>query len=477
MVKRIILKPGEEDRIRRGHPWVYGSEVAGVLQAGPSGPVPAELKPGETADIESSRREYLGRAFVNPSSKILARIYSPSKEGADKGFFKRRIREALERRLFAGLDPRRDSLRLVFAEADFLPGLIIDRFTGWPAGPVEALLSPPGAASVSPRTEGRPGFESLVEAQGPPKSWLVVQFLCAGMEVRRDLILDALGEVFAGPEAPEGILEKSAPVRELEGLPLRDGDVPGSDGDKPGEGDSSGDPIRGILRGSIPPGGIVIFENGIPFALDLPGGQKTGHFLDQRENHALAAAFAPRLVPGGETLRVLDAFSYTGGFGIHICRPGLPAELWCVDSSGPALEGVRRNAALNGLPVRTIRADVFDYLREAERRKEQFDLIILDPPAFAKNRASLPGALRGYREINLRALTLLSPGGLLVTCSCSQALGPEQFRRMITDAAADAGRRIHELAFRSQPPDHPILAGYDESRYLTCGFYRVGGGR
>ena len=453
-MKRIILKPGEEQRILLGHPWVYDNEISRVL-AGP-GPKPeaADLLPGELADVESSAREYLGRAWVNPNSKIRARIYSPSKEGVDKGFFKRRIREAIERRIGPlGYELRRESARLVFAEADFLPGLIIDRFVGWP---LEALQ-----AAVTKRPFS---FEDAEAALGPPVSWLSVQFLCWAVDERKELILEALEEVLAAPLSPgrepigqpQGIVEKSgAKVRELEGLPLREG----------------------LVRGSFPAQGIVIFENDLPFAVHLAEGQKTGHFLDQKENRRLAAAFVKALLAeeteaGG--LRVLDACAYTGGFGIHAARAGASSVV-CVDSSAPALETLGINAALNGVSaaVKTVEAEVFEYLRAAERKKERYDLIVLDPPAFAKTKASLDAAIRGYKEINLRAISLLNPGGILVTCSCSQAMDETRFKRMVSEAAADAERRLIQLEFRYQAPDHPILMGYDESFYLKCGFYRA----
>jgi 23S rRNA (cytosine1962-C5)-methyltransferase len=211
----------------------------------------------------------------------------------------------------------------------------------------------------------------------------------------------------------------------------------------------------------------VIFENGLPFAVHLEEGQKTGHYLDQRDNRRYAAAYAR----GG---RVLDAFSYTGGFGIHAAAAGA-ASVVSVDTSSSALETGRKNAALNGAgeKISEIEADVFDWLRRAERQKEEFDLVVLDPPAFAKSRSSLNEALRGYKEINLRAIKLVKPGGVLVSCSCSQALDETRFKYMAAEAAADAGRRLVQLDFRYQAPDHPILLGYNESLYLKCGFYRV----
>jgi 23S rRNA (cytosine1962-C5)-methyltransferase len=451
-MKRIILKNGEEKRILAGHPWVYDNEVDRVL-AGPGDAPLAVLESGEPVDVESSRKTYLGRAFVNPRSKIIARIYSPSKEGADKGFFKRRIRDAINRRIIAGYDLERESARLVFGEADFLPGLIVDRFIGWPLADLEAAV--PDRPLL---------FEAALSVLGTPRSWLAVQFLTYGAEVRREDILAALEEVLETPVHPAradpqlihlgppvGIVEKSAArTRELEGLPLREG----------------------LICGNVPAGAIVIFENGLPFAVNLEEGQKTGHFLDQRDNRQLAAAY----VTGA---RVLDACSYTGGFGIHACRRQMEAggagSAVLADVSAAALALARKNAALNGLEDRitTIEADIFELLPRYERAKERFDLIILDPPAFAKTRSALEGAVRGYKEINMRAIKLLHPGGILVSCSCSHAMDEGRFKRMVEEAAADADRRLIQLDFRYQAADHPILLGYGESQYLKCGIYRM----
>ncbi|GHV25018.1 SAM-dependent methyltransferase [Spirochaetia bacterium] len=465
-MKRIVLKRGEEKRIREGHPWVYDNEVEKILEGAGSSNA-AVLLPGENADVESFRKEYLGRALVNPNSKIIARIYSPSKEGMDKGFFKRRIREAVSGRIDAGFDLHRESARLVFAEADFLPGLIIDRFVGWPFKELES------AVSLRPIT-----FEAAETALGTPQSWVAIQFLSYGIDSRREEIIAALEEVleqdgFIIPDGiplgkSAGIIEKStAKVRELEGLPLQEG----------------------LVRGSFPAGaaqgdaGIVIFENGLSFMLNLIDGQKTGHFLDQRDNRRIAAGYARAAGTaagsadgGSPALRVLDAFCYTGGFGIHAARAG-DVQVTCVDVSAEALETVRKNAVLNGMEnsITVVEADVFEYLRSAEKQKAQYDLIILDPPAFAKTRSALDGALRGYKEINLRAINMLNPGGVLVTCSCSHALDEIRFRYMITGAAADAGKRLIMLDFRQQPADHPVLVGYGESLYLKCGVYRVVG--
>ena len=454
-MKRIILRQGEEDRILLGHPWVYGNEIDSVLE----GKEQSQLVPGECADVESSRKKYLGRAIVNPNSKITARLYSPSKEGIDKGFFKRRIREAvLKRKFFRNLSV--ESARLVFAEADFLPGLIIDCFAGWPLAEIEA------AVTQRPLT-----FELLQSALGAPRFWLSVQFLVWGMDSRKEMIIEALqevitiaasadtkdGEVYPAAFVPEsslcGIIEKSAAhVRELEGLPLREG----------------------VLQGSFPETGIVIFEGGLPFIVDCAQGQKTGFFLDQRDNHILCGKYAEMLQKEtGKELRILDACSYTGGFGLHAI--GYQGKLTMLDVSAAALETAKKNAMLAGAAdrVTAAEANVFDELRNLVKRKEQFDMVILDPPAFAKSRSSLEEALRGYKEINLRAIRLVRCGGVFITCSCSQAVDEIIFRQTITDAAADAERRLIQLDFRFQAQDHPVLTGYGESLYLKCGFFRV----
>ncbi|MDR0525262.1 MAG: class I SAM-dependent rRNA methyltransferase [Spirochaetaceae bacterium] len=428
-MKRIILKAGEEKRLLAGHPWVYDNEVDRIL--GNSGS--ASLQAGEIADVETPEKTYIGRAFVNPASKIIARLYSPSKEGVDKGFFKGRIRKALARRFM--YDLTRESARIVFAEADFLPGLMVDRFVGWDLAEAERAVS------------NRPlAFRDVQNALGPPRAWLAVQFLIAGMDCRRDDIVLALEEVFAKDFGPlAGIVEKSgAAVRELEGLPKREG----------------------LLKGTLPSEGILLFENDFPFCARLEQGQKTGHYLDQKDNRRRLSRYVP---VGG---RVLDACAYTGGFGIHALRYGA-GEAVAVDASRPALDAAQKNADLNGLDRRItfIEANIFDHLRSYSRH-DGFDMIILDPPGFAKSRSMLEEALRGYKEINLQAMRLLRPGGTLVTCSCSQVLGENRFKRMLTEAASDADCRLIQLDFRGQSGDHPILLGYDESNYLKCAFYR-----
>ena len=365
-------------------------------------------EPGAEVEVLDARRRSLGSAFFNPKSKIRARIYSRIPRAADAAFFAEALERSLawRRRFF---DPERQSLRLAFGEADGLPGLTVDSFVG------------------------EPEDRSVRSGRG---RWLSAQFLCLGVDARKAAILEALAKVFPS----DGIAERSdAPVRALEGLP----------------------PAIGVLAGSVP-AIALIEENGLRFGLDMLGGQKTGWFLDQRSNRAAAARFA-----GGR--RVLDAFCNAGGFGLACAAAGASSVL-AVDSSADAAASVSANAARNGLGrlVEVRAANAFDLLHTLEKSREKFGLIVLDPPAFAKNRASVEGAKRGYKELNLRSLKLLEEGGILVTCSCSHWFGPEPFARMLDEAAEDSGRRMRIIEERTQDLDHPIVSGYGESRYLKC---------
>lgn len=398
---RIQLKPREEDRILGGHPWIYDNEIART-EGGVSS--------GAEARAYGSRGRFLGSGTLSPSSKIRVRLHSRSDEDWDAAFTRRTLDSALSLRRRCR-DLRSESARILFGEADGLPGLIADRFAGTPLDP-----------------DGQPA--------GDPGSWIVLQVLAAGAEARKAAVVEALTDALS----PDGILERSdAPVRQREGLPL----------------------VVGILSGSVPER-IEIRENGLSFVVNLAAGQKTGWFLDQRENRAAAAAYAP-----GRT--VLDAFCNAGGFGLCAARAGA-ASVLAVDSSEAAVSQVRENARRNGLEslVEARATNAFDFLRDLERDNRRFGMIILDPPAFAKNRAALEGAARGYKEINLRALRLLEPGGVLVTCSCSWWFDRERFRSMLEYAASDSGRRLRYLEDRTQAPDHPVVSGYPESRYLKC---------
>jgi 23S rRNA (cytosine1962-C5)-methyltransferase len=397
---RAVLKPREELRIKRGHPWAYDNEIAFVEGSPP---------PGAEISLFDSKASFLGKGFYNPSSKIRIRLYSRTGEKADKAFFEKSFNDALawRRRFF---DDKKESQRLVFGEADNVPGLIVDLFVG------RADVADP--------------------ERTPPGRWLSCQFLSLGVELRKAEIVESLIEVFA----PDGIVERSeAPVRALEGL----------------------EASTGLLYGTVPEN-VLIREGEALFSVDLSEGQKTGWFLDQRANRAAAAKYASGAA-------VLDVFCNQGGFGILAAKAGA-ARVLAVDSSRGALAAAARNAALNGVESRysVEEANAFDYLRNLEKEKAKFDLIILDPPAFAKSRSSVEQAYKGYKEINLRAMRLLNRGGILVSCSCSYWFDEHRFESMIEDAAFDCGRRIRLIEARTQDMDHPIVSGYAESKYLKC---------
>ncbi|MHB9023863.1 MAG: class I SAM-dependent rRNA methyltransferase [Armatimonadota bacterium] len=266
----------------------------------------------------------------------------------------------------------------------------------------------------------------------------VLQTLSQGTDRLKELWVELLEELYH----PASVSERNdVNVRQHENLPQQ----------------------KGVLAGTLPPE-LTIRMNGISFAVDLLGSQKTGAFLDQRENYAAAAQYA--------TGRALDAFTFAGGFALHLA-PRVDSVL-AVDSSEEACALARRNAALNGADnIEVLAANVFDLLRDLDRQRERFDIIVLDPPAFTKSRAASGGAYRGYKEINLRALHLLNPGGILVTCSCSYHMSEEQFVAMLADAAADVRRPLRIIEQRHQARDHPVLLGVPETQYLKCVIARV----
>jgi 23S rRNA (cytosine1962-C5)-methyltransferase len=388
----IIMKRGEELRIRQGHPWVFDNEIARV-EGKPS--------PGGEVRVADSGGNLLGYGFYNPVSKIRARIFSKTSPRADGPFFSERFRDALEyRRRYFNVES--ESLRMVFGEADSVPGLVVDRF-------VDSSLR---------------------------GTWLSAQFLSLGVDQRKSEIIAALAEVFQ----PDGIVERSeAPVRALEGL----------------------EPATGIVAGSVPET-IIIEENGAKFEVDLAGGQKTGWFLDQRANRSAVARWA-------RDRSVLDVFCNQGGFGI-LCGINGATAVRGVDGSREVLAAAAANAEINKIADRyeAVEANAFDYLRQIEKAGEHFDMVILDPPAFAKSRSAVESAARGYKEINVRGMRLLNKGGLLATCSCSFWFDAWRFDRMLAQAAEDCGKRFRVLYEGLQDLDHPIVSGYGESRYLKC---------
>ena len=288
---------------------------------------------------------------------------------------------------------------------------------------------------VFSESDGLPGL--IVDAFGDV---LCVQFLCLGIDRFREDVLDALTEALH----PAAIYERSdAPVRELEGL----------------------NQTAGLLRGRMPER-VEILENGVRFLVDVKEGQKTGYFLDQKENRAAIAPFV-------RDKEVLDCFTHTGAFALHAAHFGAKA-VTAVDISEFACECARKNAELNGFTqIEFVTANAFDYLKEKSLSGPCFDVVILDPPAFTKSRATVDAAARGYKEINLRGMKLVRPGGYLVTCSCSQHMSPEAFLNVVKDAAKDARVSLMQVEYRTQGRDHPILPAAPETQYLKCGIFRI----
>lgn len=386
---KAVLNQGREKRVFTGHPWIFRSDIHHV---------DGDFTPGDMVDVVSSRGRFLAKAFYNPSSQIALRIMTEKEEPVDSAFIHRRVHEAVEyRRTFADLH----SCRLIFAESDRLPALIVDSF-----GDV-----------------------------------LVLQCLALGMERFKKDIVDALVEEMH----PRGIWERNdVPVRRLEGL----------------------DECTGLLYGEVPDR-VEMVENGVHFLVDVKEGQKTGFFLDQKENRAAIAPFVT-----GQ--RVLDCFTHTGSFALHAGYYGA-SEVTGVDISAYACAFATENARLNHLEDRVhfVEANAFDLLSEKSRQGETWDVIILDPPAFTKTRAQVESATRGYKEINLRALKMVRPGGYLVTCSCSQHIHPDAFLDIVRDAAHDARVRLRQVEYRTQGKDHPILPAAPETQYLKCGIFQV----
>lgn len=448
----IVLNKQRKKRMEQGHPWIFRSEVDRIE---------GEPAPGSLVPIHNHKGAYLATGYYNPQSQIVSRVVSHTPiADMDAAFFADRLARCLElRRRFV---TNTDSFRLVHGEADMLPGLVVDKF-----------------ADV-----------------------LVVQLLTLGMDLRRDAIVQALVDVMR----PSGIYERSdVPVRELEGLPQ----------------------TKGLMYGQCPRH-VRIVENGLQLEVDIEQGQKTGYFFDQRENRA---SIAPLMTGWGrrsgielkenpdnggkvpvnangkvvtfpywDGATVLECFSHTGSFTLHACKYGAK-KVTCLDISEHAIDSARRNVALNGFEDRVefVVADAFDYLREQVRGADErslrgqaaekkvdtskpleksgrtWDVVILDPPAFAKSRGAVEGACRGYKDINLHGMRLVNEGGFLVTASCSYHMKPELFLQTIHEAAADAGKTLRLIEWRAAGKDHPHVLGVDEGNYLKFAVFEVTG--
>lgn len=390
MACKFYLYRGKGRNAENGHLWIYANEIENF---------DGEYENGDIIEIYNFRQEFIGKGFINDASKIAIRIMTRDiNEKIDEDFFRKRLKAASDYRKKV-IDY--SSCRFLFGEADFVPGMIIDKY----------------------------------------EDYYVIQSLALGIDKYKDIIVKLLMQEYAA----KGVYERSdARVRELEGMEQTKGFLT--------------EPFETTLE---------IVENGVKYSVDIENGQKTGFFLDQKENRAAIH----RLCKDAD---VLDCFTHTGSFALNAGIAGAKSVLG-VDISDYAVECCRKNAELNGLSdtVKFESHNAFDVLREWSREGRQYDVVILDPPAFTKSRSTINGATRGYKEINLRGIKLVKPGGYFVTCSCSHFMYPDLFRDTIAEAALDAKRTLRQVEFRTQSADHPILWNSDESYYLKFYIFQV----
>ena len=388
-LKRVHLLPGREKRLVQGHKWVFSNELAGL---------PTDFEPGTWVTVYSSKGVCFGSGYFNPHSLIAVRLVCRPHEKPSQELLRQLLRKAAERRetMFY---PESPCTRLVYGEADGLPGLIVDRY-----GEV-----------------------------------LVYQITTLGMSLMEGLLRDLLLELFR-PQAL--VFRNDTPVRTLEGLPLK----------------------KGVAHGELPDPCWIDIE-GLHFLIDPLNGQKTGFYLDQRDNRQALRRWA-------KGRRVLDLFCYNGAWSLSAAVAGAH-QVVGIDQSREAIDQARRSATRNHLETicRFEMEEAFTFLKSAKRGT--FDLIVLDPPAFAKTRNNLPQALKGYTDLNRRALLVLEPGGILVSCSCSYHLSEEMFREVLLKAAQASGRQLRVLETRGQALDHPVLLAMPETRYLKCAILEV----
>jgi 23S rRNA (cytosine1962-C5)-methyltransferase len=384
----IILKTGREKSILRRHPWIYSGAISRII---------GNPGIGEPVEVLANNGEFLARASYNPNSSIIGRIWTWNiNELVDPCLLNDRLTKAITSRREMKFSFRTDAIRLVHAESDGIPGLILDQYG----------------------------------------DTFVVQFLAASVEYWKDEIIDLILKLTNA----EYLYERSdVDIRQLEGLPL----------------------TNGLLSGKVADKKIIITENEVKFLVDIINGHKTGFYLDQRDNRHLVRNFS-------NGLKVLDCFSYTGGFAINSMF-GQAKSVTLIDSSSQALSMARENVVLNNLSldyVTIIEQDVFKYLRTLRDSDTSFDLVILDPPKFASTPAHTERAARGYKDINLLALKILKPGGFLMTFSCSGGISEELFQKIIAGAALDAKVDAVVIQRMHQAPDHPVALNFPEGAYL-----------
>ena len=391
----VILKKGEGRTLKAGGLWVFDNEIAKI---------DGEFENGDIVAVLDFDGYFMGYGFINTKSKITVRLLTRKKDDVvDVKFIEKRVRDAWNYRKDT-IDT--SSCRIIFGEADFLPGIVVDKFS----------------------------------------DVLVVESLALGIDKLKPVILDCLKKVLAEDNITvRGVYERSdAKVRQNEGMERYKGFI-GREFDTK----------------------VEIVENGVHYYVDVRDGQKTGFFLDQKNNRKSVQ----RIV---KDKTVLDCFTHTGSFALNAGYAGAK-EVLGVDASDLAVEQARENAQLNNLQdrVKFMTADVFDLLPKLEEEGKKYDVVILDPPAFTKSRSSIKNAVKGYREINLRGLKLVKDRGYLVTCSCSHFMDPELFAKTIKEAAHGAHKRLRQVEFRTQAPDHPILWAADESYYVKFYIFQV----
>lgn len=374
---------GRQKKLLQGHPWVYGNEIERVE---------GEIEDGGLVTVVDFRGRYMGTGFYNSKSLITVRLLTHRQEEITDELIASRVKAACDYRRFVMNRPGTDSCRLIYGEADRLPGVIADRFGGM----------------------------------------IVLQVLALGMERFTQTIADAL----LACEKPDCLLlQNDDAIRRKEGMEC----------------------FTRVLYGRLPEENII-HENGVKLAVDVLGGQKTGYFLDQKDNHLFVRQFC-------KDARVLDCFSYIGAFALNAAAAGAK-EVTAVDISEAAVQLIEKNAALNGADITAVCANCFDFLRAQVKAGEKYDVVVLDPPAFTKAHANMASACRGYKEIALSAMRLLPAGGVLATHSCSYHMPEEVFVNTVLSAAQDLHRQVRVITLRRQDIDHPVLAGYPESHYL-----------
>ena len=391
----VSLKKGEGRLLKSGGMWIFDNEIATIM---------GSFVNGDIVLIHDFDGYPLGKGFINTNSRITVRLLSRNEQTViDEVFFEKRVRDAWEYRKKV-VDTR--SCRVIFGEADFFPGLVIDKFS----------------------------------------DVLVVQSLALGIDRYKEMIIELLKKVLKEDGIQiRGVYERSdAKVRRQEGMEL----------------------VKGFIGLEFPTL-VEIEENQVKYQVDVKDGQKTGFFLDQKYNRLAIQKLC-------KNAKVLDCFTHTGSFALNAGIAGASSVLG-VDASALAVDQAAANARLNGLEdrVQFLCRDVFELLPELEEKEEKFDVVILDPPAFTKSRSSIKNAVKGYREINLRALKLVREGGFLATCSCSHFMDYELFTQTIGQAARSAHKRLRQVEYRTQAPDHPILWAADESYYLKFYIFQV----